>query len=444
MPAVPAWNRSRMSPGELRTICLLFLLLLASAHLLGWLCVRLRQPRVIGEILAGVLIGPAVLGRLAPGAESGLASTLTAPSLRAVLDFIYQLGLLLLMFLSGTETRRLFARQDRRATVWLVAFGTGLPFLLFVAFGGYLPMEPLLGPAQQRTSLLLVCAIAVAVTSIPVISKIFHDLGILHTRFASVVLGVAVIEDVVLWGVLAVATALAASGALPAGQISQHVAVTIAFFAFGMTLASALLRRINRARWNVWSAASPVGYVVTVLFTYVVAAAALDVSLVFAAFLAGFALSSDSRQFVEALDSISKFSFAVFIPVYFALVGYRLDLGHTFSLTMLAIALAIGCALKIAAVLAGATLAGFGRLDSLNLAIASNARGGPGIVLASVAADAGIISAAFYTTLVLVAVITSQMAGAWLDFVLRRGWPLISPAEAVATGDAAAAAERAA
>jgi Kef-type K+ transport system membrane component KefB len=93
---------------------------------------------------------------------------------------------------------------------------------------------------------------------------------------------------------------------------------------------------------------------------------------------------------------------------------------------MLAVFLLLACAIKLASAGLGARLAGFGGLDIANLAVATNARGGPGIVLASVAFDAGIVNAPFYTTLVLVAVLTSQAAGAWLDYVLRRGWPLLS------------------
>jgi Kef-type K+ transport system membrane component KefB len=112
--------------------------------------------------------------------------------------------------------------------------------------------------------------------------------------------------------------------------------------------------------------------------------------------------------------------------VYFAIVGYRLDLGKTFSLSMLTLFLVGGCVVKLISAGMGARLAHFRGLDAINLAVALNARGGPGIVLASVAYDAGIINGAFFTTLVLMAIITSQAAGAWLEYVLRKGWPLLS------------------
>jgi Kef-type K+ transport system membrane component KefB len=158
-----------------------------------------------------------------------------------------------------------------------------------------------------------------------------------------------------------------------------------------------------------------------------VLAGALDVSVVFAAFLAGFAVVHKKRKlFADALDAIGKVSFAFFIPVYFALVGWKLDLVRGVSWGMLAAFILGSCVVKILSVSLAGRFAGFRGLDLLNLAITTNARGGPGIVLASVAFEAGIISPKFYTTLVLAAVLTSQAAGAWLDYVLHKGWPLLA------------------
>jgi Kef-type K+ transport system membrane component KefB len=259
-----------------------------------------------------------------------------------------------------------------------------------------------------------------------VISKIFFDLKILHTRFARLVLSVAVIEDILLWAVLAVATALAKSGVLSKQAIFTHVLATLIYFGVGMTIAPRLLSRLSRARWNVLATASPMGYLVAVMFAYTALASLFDVNLVFAAFLAGFGVASDREKFEDVLRSLNQFSFAVFVAPYFAIVGYKLDLSRTFSLKNLAVFLAAACILKLLSVGFAARIAGFRGLDVINFAVATNARGGPGIVLASVAFDAGIVNATFYTTLVLVAVITSQAAGAWLEFVLRRGWPLLS------------------
>jgi Kef-type K+ transport system membrane component KefB len=332
------------------------------------------------------------------------------------------------MFLSGAEMQQLFSREERRKVGWLAIVGTGLPFLLGLIFGPWLIRPSLAGPNGNRVSLIIILAVGVAVTSVPVVSKIFADLKILHTRFARLILGVAVLEDIVLWLALAVATATAGKGALKPQQMSYHLLLTVAFFVLGLTIVPRIVKRINKARWNVLAQQSPTGYAIAVLLAYCAVAGALDVNLVFAAFLAGFAVVHKKRRlFADALDAIGKVSFAFFIPVYFAIVGLKLDLIRGVSLWMIVVFIAGTCAIKVMSVSLAGRFAGFRGLDLINLAITTNARGGPGIVLASVAFDAGIISSKFYTTLVIAAVLTSQIAGAWLDYVLRKGWPLLKP-----------------
>lgn len=407
---------------DLTSILFLLLLLVGLAQLLGWLFVKLKQPKVVGEIFAGIVLGPALIGRFSWAA--GLMQTVQHQE--GLLNFIYWMGLLLLMFLSGAETQHLFRREERREASWLMIVGTGIPFLTGLALGPWVIRPALAGPNGNRVSLIIILAVGVAVTSVPVVSKIFADLKILHTRFARLILSVAVMEDIVLWLALALATALAGKAMLDVRQISYHLITTIGFFALGLTIAPRIVKKINKSRFNVVARQSPVAYAIAVLLGYCVVAGALGVSLVFAAFLAGFAVVHRKRRlFADALDAIGKVSFAFFIPVYFAIVGLKLDLLRGVSPWMMLAFIMGSCALKILSVSVAGKLAGFRGLDLINLAITTNARGGPGIVLASVAFDAGIISPAFFTTLVVAAIVTSQVAGAWLDYVLRKGWPLL-------------------
>jgi Kef-type K+ transport system membrane component KefB len=413
-----------MTNAQLTPVLFALLLLVGFAQLLGYLFVKLRQPKVVGEILAGVALGPALLGRV-----PAIAHIMDGARHQGnILDFVYWLGLLLLMFLSGAETQQLFTREERREVGWLTIVGTGLPFLLGLALGPWLIRPSLAGPNGNRASLIIILAVGVAVTSVPVVSKIFADLKILHTRFARLILGVAVLEDIVLWLALAVATAMAGTAVLNPRTMSYHLMATVAYFLLGLTIVPRVIKRLNKSRFNVLARHSPTGYAMAVLLTYCVVAGLLDVSMVFAAFLAGFAVVHKKRRiFADALDSIGKMSFAFFIPVYFAIVGLKLDLIRGVSLWMMAAFLAGSCIIKVLSVSLAGRFAGFRGLDLINLAITTNARGGPGIVLASVAFDAGIISSKFYTTLVVAAVLTSQIAGAWLEYVLRKGWPLLKP-----------------
>ncbi|WP_253842880.1 cation:proton antiporter [Mycobacterium colombiense] len=412
-----------MSNSQLAAVILVLLLLVGLAQLLGYAFMKLRQPKVVGEILAGVVLGPALLGRLPFFAH--LIGT--ARHNTHILSFVYWLGLLLLMFVSGAEVQQLFGRGERRTVSWLVGVGTGIPFLLGLLVGPHLIRPSLAGPHGNHASLIIILAVGVAVTSVPVVSKIFADLNILDTRFARLILGVAVLEDIVLWLALAIATSIAARAHLHPWQMGLHLLITVAYFALGLTVVPRVIKAFNKARWNVLAQHSPTGYAIAILLAYCAVAGALDVNLVFAAFLAGFALVDNEHAiFTDALDAISKVSFAFFIPIYFAIVGLKLDLIRGVSLPMIIIFVLGTCVVKMLSVGLAGRFAGFRGLELINLGITTNARGGPGIVLASVAFDAGIISPKFYTTLVVAAVLTSQGAGAWLDYVLRKGWPLLT------------------
>jgi hypothetical protein len=159
----------------------------------------LSQPRVAGEILGGLLLGPTVLGLVAPGWQQALFHD--GKATQAGLGIFYQLGLLL-MYCSGAELRSILSRRDGKATAGIAALGNAVPFLAGLGFLKLYDTDRFLGPAGNRTAFVLVFALAMAVTSIPVISRIMTDLGIMGTRFARIVLSVAVLEDLLVYVVL--------------------------------------------------------------------------------------------------------------------------------------------------------------------------------------------------------------------------------------------------
>ncbi len=425
-----------MSNQELGSVILALLLLMLSANLLGQLFTKLHQPKVVGEILAGILLGPTVLQKVAPGFSADIFGAGKTDPRALVLSFFYNFGMLMLMFVAGAAAKHLLGKENRKATAFILGLGTPLPFLFALLVAPMLPLERFMGTAGSESAVILVFAAAAAVTSIPVITKIFADLGILHTRFASLQLGSAVLEDIGLWGVLSIASAIAASklastGDQLAGTISEHILVNAAFVLAALFVMPVVLRKLSRAQWNVLAENSPIVWMLTVFLGYVALAAALDVTVAFAALLAGYGVmggmkSTEHARFRAPVHSISEVAGNFFIPVYFALIGYRLDLSKTFDPVML-LAFMLGTSVVVfLCVGLGSRLAGMNWLDTVNLAVTQNARGGPGIVMASVAFDAGIINAPFFTTLVLTAVLTSQACGFWLQHVLRKGWPLLS------------------
>ncbi|MDF2093469.1 cation:proton antiporter [Knoellia sp. 3-2P3] len=412
-------------------------LLLAAAHGVGHLFTLLRQPRVIGEIAGGLVLGPTLLGYLWPDLQARVFPT--EGSVAAVLGWASQLGLLLLMFCSGAEMRSLFRRDESRLVGLVTVTGVVLPFAAGALLFRFLDSEELLGPAQNGTALMLVFGLAIAVTSIPVISRIMLDLGVIESSFARIVLGVAVIEDVVVYVVLALALGMvsvegSADFGVPGllgleagstGSMVFHGLATLAVFALMLTLGPRGFRWTRRQRWNLVASSNPLAYLLLFIFGGALLCIALGVTALFGAFLAGIAASAaKGPKVVAARESIRSISFAFFIPVYFATVGLQLDLVRHFDIVFFAWFLLFACLAKSGSVYLGARLAGEGSRASRNLAIATNARGGPGIVLASVTYAAGIISQEFYAALVMLALVTSMLAGTWLGHIVRSGRPL--------------------
>ncbi len=419
--------------------------LLVFSHGFGYLFAHYRQPRVIGEILGGLLLGPTVLGLVFPSIQRSIFPDWDGATF-PVLGAVYQLGLLLLMFCSGLEIHSSFEKGERRTAIFTAGTGTILPFILGLAlleageFTGisFLDTARFQGPAANDTAFLLVFAIAVAVTSIPVISRIMFDLGLLETSFARIVLGAAVIEDIILYVVLAMALGMVGgdSGSSfglqhllgiatdSGGGKLYHVIAPLAFIGLSLFVGPGLFDRVRGFRFNLLARSSPIAFLLVFMLLMTGICVFLGVTPMFGAFVAGMVVGTRVEDLSSARESIKQFSFAFFIPVYFAIVGLKLDLARNFELLYFLFFLVFACAAKALSVYGGARYAGETRSGASNLAVAMNARGGPGIVLASVAFDHGIVSESFYAKLVMVAVVTSLLAGSWLERVVRSGKPL--------------------
>jgi Kef-type K+ transport system membrane component KefB len=420
---------------ETAHILLALVLLLTAAHGVGFLFVHFRQPRVIGEIVGGLLLGPTVLGALIPHLETLIFPPHgpTSPTLGAV----YQLGLLLLMFCSGAEIRTRLQPKEGRTVLFIAVMGTVIPFASAVVFLAFLSPSGLQGPASTPSAFLLVFSIAIAVTSIPVISRIMFDLGILETSFARIVLATAVIEDVILYVLLAIALGLVRQQGVTFGlsrtlgihsgsglDIVYHVTVTLLFFAVVLSLGPRLFRWSSRFRYNLVNRSSSIAFQLVFMLTLSGICVFVGVVPLFGAFLAGVIVGSAGDGQVGLQGEIQRFSFAFFVPIFFAIVGWRLDLIKNFDPLFFLYFTVLACAVKSLSVFAGARLAGETTAASQNFAIAMNARGGPAIVLASVAFDAHIITEGFYASLVILAIVTSLLAGSWLGRIVHAGRPL--------------------
>jgi Kef-type K+ transport system membrane component KefB len=410
---------------ELSRIFFAIVSLLLSAHFFGYLFHRLTLPRVIGEIFGGLLLGPSVLGYLSPQAHNWIFNAFEAEG--KLISIIYWFGLVLLMFISGFEIQRSFDNKDRKIIIVTLLGSTIIPFLAGWLAPSFYDFSPYLGPKSNMPALKIIIGIAVAITSIPVISKIFIDLGIINTSFAKIVLATATLHDVILWVALAIATGLVSTKFLSFSEIISTVSVTIIFFGLALFVMPKLIKFINGLRYNLIIKSSTSGYVIFICFLFSAVASVLEVNIVFGAFLAGIVIGAMPHdQFGKAKEHIKDISLALFIPIYFAIIGLKLDLIYHFDLWFFLKFLLFATAFAAIGTLVALKLAKEDWLSSFNIAVAMNARGGPGIVLATIAFDLGIINQTFFVTLVLIALVTSLLAGYWFKYVISRGWPLLN------------------
>lgn len=419
-----------LTVAEMARILIVLTVFLVAAHLGGYLFARLRQPPVIGEIVGGLLLGGSALGLLAPSVSGWLVPSSSATA--HMLGAVYQLGAILMVFLAGLEMRQGGLGAERKTVLFTTVSGLVIPFAAGLAIAQVVEPGGLAGPHGSAANISLVMGLAIAVTSIPVISRIMMDLGIMGSLFARMVLTVAIIEDVLLYAVLAVILGLAHieadnSYGLPVllpddgvgWEVAYYAGASLLFFAVCLTGGRTAFRWLATGPLRVLEERSPAAFRLMFLFVLCLGCMGLGIDPIFGALMAGIAMTGHEAV-STGQEAVRAFSLAFFIPIYFVLVGFRLDLVHDLDPVFFGWLFVLACAVKFGSVWLGARLAGKSPSWSTHFAIAMNARGGPGIILASVTFGAGVINGRFFVALVLLSVLTSQLAGAWLTWALSR------------------------
>ena len=398
-----------LSEHEIIATLIALALLLGSAFVVGSLMERVKAPRVVGEILGGLLLGGTLLYHFFPQLMGGIF--MAYPEEGKVLNIFYQLGLIFLMFLSGYNTRLELDRSNGRV-IFFVFFGaTVLPML------GALPFirmfeSAFIGEMGNKISFGLVFTIGVAITSIPVISKIFFDMGIMNTRFSNTVLTVSTFQDLLLWILLNAATRIATAGELRLVDMIGVVAITLGLFAVVKVISDHTRPREQHLKPITFYSVSFVILLLVCAGLYTV-----GINIMYAAFLVGYvvkAVSGVDSRIKNAMDSLGNFAFSFFIPIYFALVGIQLNLLHNFSFLRFALFFLIAFGLEGVGTFLMLQFTDLRDAVKVNFAVTMNARGGPGIVLATVAYSYQIISVEFFTVLILTTMLSSLIAGYWL------------------------------
>jgi Kef-type K+ transport system membrane component KefB len=394
---------------ELSRLLLSLVVLLFFAFAVGHIFTVIRLPRVIGEICAGLLLGPSLLGYIEPDLQAWIFNGF--PEQKKLLSVFYWLGLILLMFTAGFKISGPLSKEDRPLLAALIVGGMGLPFLF--GFGA----SPLFPNAASPNPLAfsLVIAVASAVTSIPVITRIFMDLEMASSRFSQVVLTAAAIQDIILWIIVSLALAVQQEQVGTPTGIAPVVVGTALFAAFSILVVPGMLRFGGRFIVPRSPEGSLLGYTLLVCLVLVSLASVLKVNIVFGALLAGLIIGRlPASRLDQVKQNITNLAVWFFVPIYFALVGLQMNLPANFNAKLIFGFFLMSSAVKILSVAVMVRFTRLSAIKALDYGVTMNARGGPGIVLASVTFASGIIDESLFVALVLTSMLTSLMTGIWL------------------------------
>lgn len=404
---------------ELLVFLLQIGVLLGTAVLLGRLAQRWGMPSVVGELCAGVVLGPSLLTHLAPG-FSGWLLPQQADQMH-LLDAVGQLGVLLLVGITGMHIDLGLVRRKGKAAALVSTGGLVVPFAGGVAIAFALPAT-LLAEGGDRTVFALFIGVALCVSAIPVIAKTLLDMGLLHRNIGQLTISASVVDDIVGWLLLSVVSAMATTG-VRGGEIAFSVVALAAFVAAVWFLGRPLIRRLLRQAARSADREPTVALCTVLIVLGAAASHALGMEAILGAFLAGIVIGTCGELDRERLAPLRVFAIGVLAPLFFATAGLRMDLTALARPAVLGAAvlvLLVAIAGKFAGAYLGARAGRLSHWEGLALGAGMNARGVIEVIIAMVGLRLGVLTTEMYTIIVLVAIVTSLMAAPALRFAVRR------------------------
>jgi K+:H+ antiporter len=395
--------------------------LLLTARLLGELLSRWGQPPVMGQLLAGVVLGPSILGHIAPAAE--LALFPHAPEQRAMLDAVAELGVLLLLLLTGMETDLSLMRHSGRAAASVSLAGIALPFLFGVIAIELLPASMLARP-DERLLLALFIGTALAVSSVKIVAALVRELGFIRRTVGQIIIAAAIIDDAIGWIIVSVTLGLAQEGRVNLAVVARTVLGTLAFLAFSITVGRRLVFHVIRWTNDHFVSELPVITVILVITgAMALATDAIGVQTVLGAFVAGVLIGESPILTRHIEEQLRGLIVALFMPVFFALAGLATNvaaLGRPNMLLLTIGLIALASIGKFSGASLGGRLAGLTGAESLAVGCGMNARGSTEVIIASVGLSMGLLNESFFTAIVVMALVTTLAMPPMLRWALKR------------------------
>jgi len=395
--------------------------LMLSGRLLGEAMLRIGQPAVMGQLLAGVILGPSLLGLVWPDLQHALFPS--SPTQKSMLDAVSQFGILLLLLLTGMETDLKLVRKVGAAAISVSLTGVAVPFACGVALGEFLP-ESLLPRPDQRLLTSLFLGTALSISSIKIVAAIVRDMKFTRRNLGQVIVASAILEDSIGWIIIAITFGLAQAGTIDVLNVAKSVLGAAAFMAVSLTVGRRLVFWL--IRWANDSFASEFAVTTMILGIMGVMALtthAIGVHTVLGAFVSGI-LIGESPILTRHIDQqLRGLIMAFFMPVFFGAAGLSADLTILTSTTLLLMTLgliAIASVGKFAGAFIGGEIGGLSKAESLAIACGMNARGSTEVIVASIGLAMGALSQNLFTMIVAMAITTTMAMPPMLRWALAR------------------------
>ncbi len=400
--------------------------ILVATRVVTWIVRRLAQTDVSGEILAGLLLGPSLLGAVFPE----FMHWLFHPSTSTIFTGLAQVGLVFLMFQIGLEFE--FNRHlagDRRSIVVISLLGIAVPFVM-----GYLSAPWFHARLSEPVPLFgfqLFFAVAMSITAIPILGRIFMELGLSHTRTAALVIGAAAIDDVSGWIILG-AISLLVKGAFSWRWAVPRLIGLAAYLALVfLVLRTPLQRAIaNHIARHGGLRLTAVPYVVTLLFISAAITSNLGVFAIIGGFVIGVVLHDDRRFVEEWKRRVSPIVWAFFLPIFFAYTGLRTDVGSIQGwpgAQMLVLVLAVAFVSKLGGAYVGARLVGEGHRSAFTIGVCMNTRALMELIVLNIGKDLGLLPTDIFSILVIMALVSTFMATPLIRWLMKGQTSLATP-----------------
>ncbi|MET7727086.1 cation:proton antiporter [Streptomyces mirabilis] len=394
-------------------------MLLLLAMVLGRLAVRCGMPPVVGELTAGVAVGPSLLAHVAPGAGNWLFPQ--EPSQMHLLDSLGQFGIILMLGFTGMHLDLKLLRRRGARAARISAAGLILPLALGIWLGFLLPAK-LRAPGADGTAFALFVGVAMCVSSVPVIARTLLDMQLIHRDVGQMIVITGTVDDAVGWLLVSLIAAMGTTG-LHTGDVSLALARMALLLVFTATIGRAVVGMAMRTAARASAPGLPAVTAVVLILLAAAGAGALEFEPVFGAFLCGIVIGTAKGVDTRALSPLNTTVMTVLAPLFFATAGLRMDLTALSDPEMVVWGLAV-FGLAVLGKFLGAFLGGLTsrmtRWESLALGAGMNARGVIEVIIAMVGVRIGLLTVEMYSIVVLVAVLTSLMAPPLLRFAMKR------------------------